>query len=232
MAAGNRPAPVPPRWDLTLPANDPRPFFVCVLPCAVGDLQPLGAALPRVGLRVLARVPLSGPSLLSPGGQHRSWKRGIGEENGGSGPPTWCPSSLSLSFVLTWSVSFCPPSRRCCGVSSGSAWRPLTRGTSPPHSFSLVSAPTFLHVVARSPWCGPWGSPLLLPAPLSPPAYQCFLVRLPDFLPSLCVFSRSSSPLTSPYSVACVCFPIPCFIFSATASALVLQAIVTELSML
>lgn len=92
MAAGNRSAPFPPRQDLPLPANDPRPSFVCCLFSAPPPVtcSPLAATLSRQDLGVLARAPLLGPSRLSPGGQHEPWKRGIGEENGGWDPPTWC----------------------------------------------------------------------------------------------------------------------------------------------
>lgn len=57
MAAGNRPAPFPPRRDLTLPADDPRPFFFCAVFSLFRRRWPAACLLPPCPERTCASLP-------------------------------------------------------------------------------------------------------------------------------------------------------------------------------
>lgn len=149
---------------------------------------------------------------------------------------SWLIFLLYLSVVLAWPVSFGPRFHRCFGVSSRSACQPLSLslslGTYSPHFFSSSFHPHLPPycqslILVRSLGLSPAGaraapplSFLFFGSPISCHCSACFYI-VPCQLSSASILQRG----------LCV-FPHTCFIFSAAASILVLQAITTELILL
>lgn len=162
MAAGNRPAPSPPRRDPTLPAGDPRLFFFFVLPfvfAAAGDLQPAcchsapggpGRPCPRPPSRTLAPFPWGATRAVEKRNRGGKWRLGSAYLVFLARP--------GLSFSSLSPSSSLGPSHSALALTGASvsphglpASQPLPRGTyHPPFLFPPVSAPTFLHIVTPS----------------------------------------------------------------------------------
>lgn len=120
------------------------------------------------------------------------------------------PPSLSpvLRCLLTLCLPASPEGHLPPPISSSSSFRPHL----PPYWHSLI--------VMRTLGLSPAGAR----APCVP-VFSCSAPRFHVIAVLIFILSRSSSLLPPSRSVAYVCFPISCFIFSATASIVVLQAI-------
>lgn len=151
------------------------------------------------------------------------------------------PSSYSLVFlmllslVFTCPVSFHPSSPRCFGVLTLCLLVSQEGTPTPPYLFLLQFPPPSSSILLLS----LMRTLELSSAGVPPSAYQTFLVRLLYFMSLLRLFLHCLVPalLCLPPSCSVVSFqtrtcglcvlPIPCFIFSATASIVVFQIILT-----
>lgn len=201
MAAGNRPAPLPPPQDLLLPVNDPRPlFFVLPFPSAAPrGLQPSSChpapagprrPCPRPPVRALAPFPWGATRAVEKRNRGGKWRLG----------------SAYLVFLARPRLSFSSPFPSSSLGPSHSALA-LTGGSVSPHALPASlsrGAPTTPHFFfLRFP--PPPSSILSLPYPDADPGVipcwcprpsrrKSFLVRLPDFMSWLCLFSHCPIP--------------------------------------